>query len=141
MKRYFVGFLTRGLLFAWSGPAILAIVYLILGSKGIVHSLSPEKVALGILTSTLLAFIAAGCSVVYKIEALPLLHATMLHALALYLDYILIYLLNGWLMAQLGPILIFTVLYAVGYALIWLVIFSFTKARVRRINQKLQSGV
>lgn len=138
MKKYICEFLKRGLTFSVGGPVILAIVYGILGASGATESLSPAEVCKGILTVSLMAFIAAGITVVYSIEKLPLFSAVLLHGIVLYADYILIYLVNGWLKSQLLPILIFTGIFLVGYAVIWLAIYFATKASANSLNRKLQ---
>lgn len=139
MKQFWKEFTLRGLAAAAGGPIVLAIVYGILGATGAVSSFSPREVCLGILTVTLMAFIAAGMSAIYLVERLPLISAILIHGAALYADYILIYLLNGWLQQQLIPILIFTGVFIAGYTVIWLIIYSVTKAKTQQINQKLQA--
>lgn len=138
MKKYMIEFLKRGLMAAGGGPVILAIIYGILGASGVIESLSPGEVCMGILTVTLMAFIAAGVSIVYSIERLPLLHATLIHAAALYVDYLLVYLLNAWIPQSLTGIGIFTAIYAAGYAVIWLIIILSIKAKTDLINRKLR---
>lgn len=138
MKQYILDFCKRGLVAAAGGPLILAIVYGILGACGAIDTLTPGEVCKGILTVTLLAFIAAGISVVYTIERLPLFTAIGIHGVVLYADYILIYLLNGWLKRQLVPIFIFTGIFIAGYALIWLVIYRSTKISTDDLNRKLK---
>lgn len=138
MKKYVTEFIRRGLLAASGGPVVLAIVYGILGSTGTVNSFSPGEVCMGVLTVTLMAFIAAGVSILYQIEHLPLLPATLIHAAVLYGDYLLIYLLNDWIPRNLTGIGIFTGIYVIGYAIIWLFIFLSIKAKTERINQKLR---
>ncbi len=138
MKNFWIEFSKRGLFFAAGGPLIAAIVYASLGANGVVDSLSPNEVCLGILSSILLSFIAAGSGAVYTLEKLPVLSAALLQAVILYTDYILIYLINGWLPQQWKPILHFTVIFVVGYALIWLIIYCTIKAKTARINAKLQ---
>ena len=138
MKKHIVQFLKRGLMAAAGGPVVLAIVYGILGAVGVIETLTPEAVCTGILTVTLMAFIAAGITVVYEIEKLPLFSAILLHGVALYADYILIYLLNGWLKSQLVPIAIFTGIFIVGFALIWLIIYRVTKSTADSLSQKLK---
>lgn len=138
MKQFIKAFLFRGLMAAWGGPVILAIIYGILGASGEVQSLSPSAVCTGILTVTLLAFFVAGMNAVFTVERLPLALAITIHGGALYLCYILIYLVNGWLKQQLVPILIFTGIFLVGYAIIWLVIYIFTKRKTDQLNRKLQ---
>lgn len=137
MKKYIKDFLMRGLLAASGGPVVMAIVFGILGACGVVETLDVNQVATGILTVTFMAFVAAGITVVYEIEELPLGWAIGLHAVILYADYILIYLVNGWLKSQLLPVLIFTGVFVVGYAVIWLIIYFTTRAKTRKINKKL----
>ncbi len=138
MKKYIPDFLKRGLMAAAGGPVVLAIVYGILGAAGVIESLSPGEVCKGILTVSLMAFIASGITVIYSVERLPLLCAILVHCAVLYADYLLIYLLNGWLKSQIVPILIFTSIFIAGYAVIWLCIYLSIRAKTDRINQKLR---
>lgn len=137
MKNSLIAFLKRGLMLSVGGPVILAIVYGILGATGAATTLSSMEVCRGILTVSLMAFIAAGMTVVYDNEKLPLFWAILLHGAALYLDYILVYLLNGWLAAGPVPLLVFTVIFIAGFTLIWLLIYFFTKRSANQLNQKL----
>lgn len=138
MKAFMKEFVLRGLVAAAGGPITLAIIYGILGATNAVSSLSPAEVCMGILTITALAFIVAGMTAIYQLEQLPLFSAIAIHGASLYLVYILIYLLNGWLEQQLIPILIFTGAFIAGYAVIWLIIYLVTKAKTKNINKKLQ---
>lgn len=139
MKRFLKEFFLRGLTCAAGGPVILAIIYGILGATGAIESLSPGEVCKGILSITLLAFIAAGMTAIYKTEQLPLPTMILLHGGALYIAYILTYLLNGWLQNSLVPILIFTGIFITGYALVWLIIYFVEKAKAEKLNQLLKS--
>lgn len=137
MKKHVIEFLKRGLMCCAGGPVVLAIIYAVIGATGEAQALTPGEVSLGILTITLLAFIAAGFTVVYQIEELPLFAAALIHGAALYLDYILIYLLNGWLVRQWKEIGIFTAAFVAGYAIIWLIIYLVTKASTGKLNRQL----
>ncbi len=132
-------FLKRGLVAAWGGPVILAIVYGILGATGTVESLPPDEVCMGVISVTLMAFIAAGATAVYQSERLPLLSAILIHAGVLYLDYLLMYLLNRWIPRDWGAIGMFTAIFVVGYALVWLIIYCVERKRIVGINQKLKN--
>lgn len=138
MKQFIKAFLFRGLVAAWGGPVILAIIYGILGATGEVQSLAPGAVCTGILTVALLAFFVAGMNAIFTVERLPLALAITIHGGALYLCYILIYLVNGWIKQQFIPILVFTGIFLVGYAIIWLVIYILTKRKTDQLNRKLQ---
>ena len=115
----------------------MAIIYGILGATGVAESLSPKEVCLGILTITLLAFIVAGMTAIYQIEQLPLPIMILLHGGALYLAYILTYLLNGWLVNQLTPILVFTGIFLAGYSLVWFIIYCIERAKTEKLNKLL----
>ena len=138
MKKYALEFCKRGLMAAAGGPVVLAIVYGSLGAAGQVTALSPGQVCMGVLTVTLMAFIAAGITVVYTAERLPLVSAILIHAGGLYLDYLLMYLLNSWIPRNWTGIGIFTAIFAAGYALVWLGIYLHIRARADRINQRLR---
>lgn len=138
MKKFLKEFLLRGLICASGGPMVLAIIYGILGATGTAESLCPNEVCMGILTITLLAFIAAGMTAIYQLEQLPLPTMILLHGGALYIAYIITYLINGWLVQQLAPILIFTGIFIAGYALVWLIIYLVEKAKADKLNKLLK---
>ncbi len=138
MKKFWKEFLLRGLICASGGPVVLAIIYGILGANGAVEAFSPSEVCTGILTITLLAFIAAGMTAIYQAEQLPLPTMILLHFGALYIAYILTYLFNGWLESSLVPILIFTGIFLAGYAVIWLIIYCVERAKTEKLNKMLK---
>lgn len=127
----------RGMVGGFFGPIVLAIIYGILGRCGVIVTMTPDEVVLGFLTVSLMAFLAGGITVVYQIEQLPLPIAILLQAVVLYIDYIGIYLLNGWLQRALVPILIFTACFIVGFAVIWLIVYAINKRAIQRINRHI----
>ena len=139
MKKFLKEFLFRGLICAAGGPLVLAIIYGILGAAGATETIPATEVSMGIVTITLLAFIAAGMTAIYQVEQLPLATMILLHGGALYIAYILTYLMNGWLQNSLIPILIFTGIFLVGYALIWLIIYCIEKAKADKLNKLLKN--
>ena len=138
MKKFWKEFLLRGLLCATGGPLVIAVVYGILGATGTVTSLSPKEVCTAIISVTLLAFIAAGMSAIYQTERLPLPIMILLHGGVLYVAYILTYLVNGWLLNKLVPILVFTAIFRVGYGIIWMIIYLVNKANAERMTKLLK---
>ena len=138
MKRFWKEFLFRGLICASGGPIVLAIIYGILGASGAVESFSPREVCIGIVSITLMAFIAAGMTAIYQMEQLPLPIMILLHGGALYLVYILTYLINGWLQDSLIPVLVFTGIFVAGYAFIWLIVYCIEKNKTKKINKLLK---
>ena len=63
----------------------------------------------------------------------------LLHGGALYIAYILTYLLNGWLANQRQSILIFTSIFVAGYAVIWLIIYNVEKVKAKKLNKILKT--
>ena len=135
MKKFILHFIHRGFLAGGCGPLVLAVIYLFLWRFGVIEMLRAEEVIGGIITSFLLAFIAGGIQAIYQIEKLPLFWAIFIHGFVLYLDYIVIYLMNGWLKRE--NILIFSICIIGGYAIIWTVIYFITKKKTDQLNSKL----
>ena len=140
MKKYVSEFVHRGLLAAAGGPVVLAVIYGILGRTGVAESFSSGQVSMGILTVTLMAFIAAGITTVYTVDRLPLISAALIHGGVLYLDYLLMYLLNSWIPRDPGAIGIFTGIFLAGYVAVWLAVYLTTRAKTQRLNRKLRKG-
>lgn len=138
MKKLIKDFCLRGMMFAWAGPVISAIVWMCLKRAGAVTDLAVNEVALGIISTTILAFIAAGVSIVYQIENLPKAFAGLLQAAVLYIDYLGFYLLNGWI--PLNKIWVFTVIFAVGFVVIWFSIYISIRIKINKINKMIGKG-
>lgn len=139
MKKHIIDFIKRGFFAMGFGPIILAIIYAILGATDVIESISVWEVVLGVLSISLMAFIAAGITVVYQIESLPLIFAILLHGIALYLDYAIIYLVNGWLADGALPFLIFTICFVVGYAVVWAIVYLCIRHTTDKLNMKLKA--
>lgn len=137
MKKYIKQFCMRGLMWAWGGPVIMAIVWMALQGAGVITALSVREAVLGIFTITLMAFIAAGITIVYQIETLPKAFAGLIHAAVLYIDYLGIYLINGWI--PINRIWVFSVIFVGCFAVIWLIIYLSVKLKVDRMNKAIGS--
>lgn len=135
MKGNVKNFFIRGAMFAWGGPVILAIVWAALKAAGVVTELTVNEVVLGIITTTVMAFIAAGVSIVYQIENLPKAFAGLIQMSVLYIDYLGFYLLNGWI--PINKIWLFTLIFVAGFAVIWFSIYIPIKLKVKKMNQML----
>lgn len=138
MKNFIKEFGKRGMLFAWMGPAILCIVWYFLNRSGVVTELSIPVIIQNILTILFMAFIAAGISAVYTIEKLPYAMASLIQMAVLYFDYMLVYLLNGWLPVSALPA--FSLIFFAGFAVIWGIIYLSIKRTTGRMNSKLKNN-
>ncbi|MBR4623092.1 MAG: DUF3021 domain-containing protein [Clostridia bacterium] len=137
MKKYVKQFCIRGLMWAWVGPVIMAIVWMALHGAGVITSLTINQVVLGIFTMTVMAFIAAGISIVYQIETLPKAFAGLIQAAVLYIDYLGFYLINGWI--PVNKIWIFTLIFVGCFTVLWFIIYITVKLKVDRMNKAMGS--
>lgn len=137
MKKYVLEFVKRGLMAASGGPLILAILYGVLEATKTVTVLTPGEACMGIVSITVMAFIAAGITMIYQVESLPLPMAILIHGGVLYLDYLMIYLLNSWLPGN--AVGIFTIIFFAGFALVWLVIYLCIRKKTKRLNEKMKA--
>ena len=137
MKKIIMEFLRRGFTAMGVGPLILAVLYLVLQQQGGIEKLTVNQVCVGILSLSGLAFIAGGMNVIYQVERLPLMAAVSVHGGVLYGSYLATYLLNGWLERDIGPMLVFTGIFAAGYLVIWIIIYSVTKRKTAEVNEAL----
>lgn len=140
MKKFALEFLRRGLV-AWGiGPVVLAIVYLALQQATSAESLTINQVCTGIFSLSALAFVAGGMNAIYQIERLPLMLAILIHGGALYIAYLAVYLINGWLEQGMIPIFVFTGVFIIGYLVIWAVIYSIIRRNTRKVNEMLKQN-
>lgn len=136
MKNNIKNFCLRGLLFAWGGPVVVAIVWLCLYKAGEITSLTVNEAVLGIISTTIMAFIAAGVTIVHQIENLPKAFAGLIQFAVLYVDYLGFYLLNGWI--KTDKIWIFTLIFVIGFIAIWLSIYIPTKIKINKLNSMIK---
>lgn len=136
MKQFITEFLRRGVIACGIGPLVLAALYLILQSADAVDVLTVNQVCTGIVSLTALAFAAGGMNAVYQIERLPLMAAILIHGGVLYFGYLITYLLNDWLEWGSRPLLVFSVIFVLGYLVIWTVIYTVTRRHTERLNRQ-----
>lgn len=131
-------FFFRGLMFGGFGPIIAGIVYLILHFTLQDLTLTGLQVFTVIVSTYLLAFVHAGASVFNQIESWPLAKSTLCHFGLLYVAYILCYVINSWIPFEPLVLGIFTAIFAVGYAVIWLAVYVSIRVTVKRLNRSLR---
>ena len=64
--------------------------------------------------------------------------AILIHGCVLYISYLGVYLLNGWLKWSATPLLVFSVIFVLGYLIIWAIIYSVIKRRTDQLNEILR---
>ena len=140
MKKYIVDFLRRGIAASGIGPLVLAVLYTILYICGVITEICVLDMCIGIFSLFALAFVAGGINFIYQIERLSIMTAVSIHGLVLYFGYLVTYIINGWLESGWWALLVFTVVFIIGYLTIWAVIFTIVKRRTKRINEILDEN-
>ena len=138
MNSYLKKFLHRGLMFSGMGPVVMGIIYAILEYTVEDLLLSGTEICFAIVSTYFLAFIQAGASVFNQIEEWSIAKSTACHFSVLYFAYVLCYLVNTWIPFRWEVLLLFTVIFAIGYFIIWLSVVVSIKLISQRINKKLR---
>ena len=138
MKKYVLDFIHQGLLYSGFGPVVLAIVYLSLQKENVIQALTMNEVCLGIFSSAALAFVVGGANIIYQMEQLPIVLAILMHGGILYISYIVVYLINGWLKWGVIPVLIFTGIFVVGYFIVLSIVIIIIKKSTAKLNEILK---
>ena len=97
-----------------------------------------NQVCLGIISLSVLAFIAGAMNAVYQLERLPLMLAILIHGVVLYISYLITYLINDWLAWGITPVLIFSLIFVVGYLAIWVIIYVSTRRNAKMLSAALK---
>ena len=138
MNKYLKEFLHRGLMFGGFGPIVAGIVYAILEKTIAGFSLGGTETFLAIISTYLLAFVQAGATVFNQIEDWPVPKSLFCHFAALYIAYSLCYILNYWIPFEPMVLLIFSLIFAATFFLIWGIVYLSVKSMSKKINSKLR---
>lgn len=137
MKRFIKDLILRGLVASRFGPLILVTIYYGYQLTENVTSRPMAEININIISSLLMALIADIIGAIFKVEKVPLGVATLIDAIVIYFDYLFFYLINNWISIMVKPLLVFTVIYIIGYTIIWLIIYKKVKSQVQKVNQRL----
>lgn len=131
-------FMHRGLIFSGFGPLVYGIVMLIIDLCNVEVAASGVEIFKGIISTYLLAFIVSGASVIWKVEKIGLGFSVLIHGSCLYICYLSMYLINGWIKDDLNNVLIFSLIFLVSYLVIWLIIFLVERKRANKFNEYIK---
>lgn len=137
MNKHLKNFILRGLIFGGFGPIVFGIIILII-SMTEKYTFSGASVFIGILSTYILAFIHAGCSVFNEIERWSLVKSIGFHFVTIYVAYTLCYLINKWIEFKLKVLLIYTVVFIVSYFVIWIIVYLIIRKQTKRMNERLK---
>ena len=134
MKAFLKEFVKRGSMFCGGGPLILAIIYMFLP----VETVGVSHIVTEILTSLLLAFIAAGISAIYTVEKIPYPTAGLIQGSVLLADYLTIYLINGWIPVTWQSITMFVTIFVAAFLTSSLIIYHSIKVQIEKLNKQIK---
>ena len=138
MNKHLKDFFHRGLMFSGFGPMILGVIYFVLQYSVKDFSLDGGQVFTAIISTYLLAFIQAGASVLNQIETRYPILMMGAHLSVLYASTLGAYLVNSWIPFKPEALGIFTAVFTIGYAVIWLTVYISVKGVSRKLNGKLK---
>ncbi len=119
------------------GPMVYGVVILIIELCGVEILCTGLEIFKAIFSTSVMAFLISGVSVVWQNEKLGLGLASLIHGGTLYLCYLTVYLLNDWLSKQLLTIIFFTIIFVVTYLAIWLIVYIIQSKMAKKLNSKL----
>ena len=136
MKKFMSKFVLRGLVSMGFGPFVYATVVLILQLCN-VHVLEDGiSIFKAILSTSLVAFICGGMSSIWQEERLGIGFLILIHGASLYVSYLLMYLINNWILKE--DMIVFSIIFIVGYLLIWSIIYFIEKNRAKKLNKEFR---
>ncbi len=138
MKKYLKTAVLRGLVVAGFGPLVVGVVYLCIHLSGCELVLTASEVFIAILSSYILAFIAAGASVFNQIEGWSAAKSLLFHFTTYYIIYFVFYLVNRWLPFSWSAVAIFTAIFVVAYFAVWFGVYFSVKAAAKKMNKNLK---
>ena len=89
----------------------------------------------GIISTSLLAFLMASINLIYENDRLNLGIKILIHGLVIYIGYLVIYLLNDWIKKDLTTILVFSIIFILGYILVWTIIYFVDRNKINKLNK------
>lgn len=135
MKKRIKDFLFRGLICGGFGPIVYGVVMFVIYLCGVDTLIDGLMIFKGVISTYLLGFIVAGASIIWQEERLGLGLSIFIHGSVLYICYLLMYLINGWLLSD--NILIFSIIFILGYLFIWGIIYLIETIKMKRMNKIL----
>lgn len=125
-------------MFGGFGPIIAGIVFFILELTLEDFSLGGAEVLMAIVSTYLLAFLQAGASVFNQIEEWSVAKSVLCHFATVYVAYSLCYVLNSWIPFEPMVLVIFTAIFVLAYAVIWLTVYLCVRATSKKLNERLK---
>ena len=138
MNKYVKEYLHRGLLFGGFGPIIAGIVFVCIQLSGVKISFDGVQILVAVVSTYLLAFAQAGASVFNQIESWGIAKSVAAHFISIYTVYLACYLINRWLPLRWDIILLFTGIFLLVYAVIWLTVYLIVRRTSRDLNKSME---
>ena len=124
-------------MFAGFGPIVFGIIVLCISYFDEVAEHSALPIFGGIVTTYILAFVQAGATVFNQIEHWSVPKSLFCHFGLLYVVYSLAYVANSWIPFKAEVLGVFTVIFVVGFFLIWGIVYLAVRSTGKKFNKKL----
>ena len=119
--------------FGGFGPMITGIVLALIPGA----TLTGGQILSMVVSTYVLAFVQAGASVFNQIEHWPLPKSLLCHFGSLYVVYSGCYLLNSWIPFEPMVLVIFTAIFVLVYAAVWITVYFCVRGVSRKLNEKI----
>ena len=139
MKNIISKIFLRGLVAMGFGPLIYGTVMFILYLYNVKTSSNGLEIFKGIISTSLLAFLMASINLIYENDRLNLGIKILIHGLVIYIGYLVIYLLNDWIKKDLTTILVFSIIFIIGYILVWTIIYLIDRNKINKLNKMINN--
>ena len=139
MKKIMSKIFLRGLVAMGFGPLIYGTVMFILYLCNVETSSNGLEIFKGIISTSLLAFLMASINLIYENDRLNLGIKILIHGLVIYIGYLVIYLLNDWIKKDLTTILVFSIIFIIGYILVWTIIYLIDRNKINKLNKMINN--
>ena len=139
MKNIISKIFLRGRVAMGFGPLIYGTVMFILYLYNVKTSSNGLEIFKGIISTSLLAFLMASINLIYENDRLNLGIKILIHGLVIYIGYLVIYLLNDWIKKDLTTILVFSIIFIIGYILVWTIIYLIDRNKINKLNKMINN--
>ena len=124
-------------MFGGFGPIVVGIVVLCITYFDGVKEYSALPIFTSIVSTYILAFVQAGATVFNQIEHWSVPKSVFCHFGLLYVVYSLAYIANSWIPFKAEVLGVFTMIFVVGFFLIWGIVYLAVKSTGKKFNEKL----
>ena len=137
MKKYVKMFLLRGATGIGIGNIIAMLISVVIAVTSENSTISVYDYAVWTAASSVIGFVFGGLNVVFEIERLSLLKATLIHYFVMLLTFYACAIPAGWYPFSFVPILISVCIFTGSYVVIWIITYLIIRHNAKRMTDAL----